>query len=431
MEAVTAVGLTLNIVRLAELAAQTGHYINATRNASKSRARLAREATSLLLLLTDLRHRLEDVDTSSDPWFRGIRSLVVQHGVLDLFKTDLQALGEKLDPQAGWKKAGSLMLWPLKEKDIERLLSQIERLKSLVTVALQQDGFSLMLAMRTQNTELANSITRMTKDLGELQHDSIEYALALERRKVIAWLSPLNFTSQQDDTISKRQAHTGRWFFKTQQFQSWMHGEEAVLWCTGIPGSGKTVLTSVVVAYLQHLFASQLGARIGYLYLNHQQHSNHTPTTLIGSLLQQLVRSEGHVVSNELIEYYESHSDVGRRPRLSEIFQILQAEVRRLDVYFVVLDALDEGAETTRSILLAHLVRLRPKIRLMVTSRQKPIPIYDLQSVLILEIRARNTDLRLYLRDRLKELPMARHIEGDRMLEAHIVETIVNKAKGM
>ncbi|MCJ1282431.1 hypothetical protein MMC26_001754 [Xylographa opegraphella] len=218
MEAVIAISLTLNIVRLAELTAQTGHYINAARNASKSRARLAREAASLLSLLTDLRHRLEDVDTSSDPWFQGVRSLVVHHGLLDLFKTELEVLGERLDPQTGWKKAGSLILWPLKEKDIDRLLSRIERLKSLVTVALQQDGFSLMMAIRNQNTELATSITSMTKELGALQNDSIENALALERRHVMAWLSPLSFAFQQDNTISIRHGHTGRWFFKTQQF---------------------------------------------------------------------------------------------------------------------------------------------------------------------------------------------------------------------
>ncbi|MCJ1387649.1 hypothetical protein MMC18_000492 [Xylographa bjoerkii] len=222
-----------------------------------------------------------------------------------MFKADLQVLAEKLDPHAGWKKAASLMLWPLIEKDINDLLSRIVRLKGLVNVALQQDGFTLMLAIRDQNTEIGSSIASMNNELGELKQDT----------------------------------------------------------------------------YLQHQFASQPDVRIGYIYLNHQQHDHHTPTTLIGSLLQQLIRSGGHVVSNELIEYYESHSDAGRRPRLSEIFHILQAEVRRLDVFFVILDALDEGEETTRSILLAHLVRLQPKIRLIVTSRQEPIPVYELQSV--------------------------------------------------
>ncbi|EXJ70463.1 uncharacterized protein A1O5_06532 [Cladophialophora psammophila CBS 110553] len=79
MDPVTAVGLRASIVQLIDSTTKAIKYLNNVNNAPKDRARLAREATSLLALLTDLRHRLEEA-SSTDQWLTGIRSLGVKGG---------------------------------------------------------------------------------------------------------------------------------------------------------------------------------------------------------------------------------------------------------------------------------------------------------------------------------------------------------------
>jgi hypothetical protein len=66
MDPVTVIGLVAGIVQLIDTTTKAIKYINDVKDAPRDRARLAREATSLLALLTDLRYRLEE-SKSTDP----------------------------------------------------------------------------------------------------------------------------------------------------------------------------------------------------------------------------------------------------------------------------------------------------------------------------------------------------------------------------
>jgi hypothetical protein len=79
MDLVTVVGLAFSIIQLIDAIVKAVKYLNYVKNASKDRAMLAQEATSLLVLLTNLRYRVEDPKTA-DPWFTGICSLGVEGG---------------------------------------------------------------------------------------------------------------------------------------------------------------------------------------------------------------------------------------------------------------------------------------------------------------------------------------------------------------
>jgi hypothetical protein len=52
-------------------------------------------------------------------------------------------------------------------------------------------------------------------------------------RKIIQWLSELNFWEKQDDTFERCQEGTGQWLLDDPLFQTWLNGETTVLWCPG------------------------------------------------------------------------------------------------------------------------------------------------------------------------------------------------------
>ena len=419
MDPVTAVGLALKVVTLT---LETVGYINDVGKAPKTRARLAREATNLLTLLTDLRYRLEDVETSSDPWFRGVRSLFLPGGALQLYKEDMEDIAKKLNPRRGWTKFVIFLDWPLIAKDIDAILAKIERLKTLITIALNQDGLTLSLAIKEDITKLRAA----SEDLQSSQTN-------IERQRAIAWLSPLSesFANQQSDTLSKRQPGTGNWLLETMEYRSWLHGGEGILWCYGLPGTGKSVLVSIVIAHLEKHIAQENETALAYAYCSYKEQSKQSPVALIGALLQQIVHHRPEIVSSEVMAYYEEAGDIGRRPTLTQVSQLLHSEIQRLGTAYIVLDALDECEESTRDIVLQHLMKLRPKIRLLITSRQMPQTGPGLHPVCTLEIRATDADIQECLEYRLRERRLARHVLGDHELENIIITTVLEKAKGM
>jgi hypothetical protein len=138
MDPVTAVGLVASIIQLIDATTTAIKYLNDVKDAPKDRAALAREGSSLLALLTDLRYRLEEAE-STDPWFNSVRSLGVEGGPLEQFKDVMEELARKLKPEAGIKKFGKALIWTLDKNAIGNILSKIERLKTLVSLALQKD----------------------------------------------------------------------------------------------------------------------------------------------------------------------------------------------------------------------------------------------------------------------------------------------------
>jgi hypothetical protein len=138
MDPITAVGLAASIVQLIDATTKAIKYLNGVKDAPKERATLAREGSSLLALFIDLRYRVEEAK-STDTWFTGVRSLTGEGGPLGQFKDIMEELAKKLKPEAGIKKFGKALIWTLDKNEISNILSKIERLKTLVTLALQKD----------------------------------------------------------------------------------------------------------------------------------------------------------------------------------------------------------------------------------------------------------------------------------------------------
>lgn len=430
MDLVTAVGLAVNVATLIQVTLQIVQYINDVGNAPKDRATLAREATSLLVLFTNLRYQLENIETLNDPWFRGIRSIGFQNGPLQIFKEEMEKLAAKLKTQRGLKRYGRMLTWPLHARDVTDALARIERMKTLIGLALQHDSSALLLALKGLAEQTAGSVDQVTHALDEIQTQSYD----TERRDIIAWLSPISFVAQQVDIFSKWQQGTGNWFLETADFRNWIDGRgSSILWCSGLPGAGKTVLVSVVITYLQQQFTIDCDIGVGYIYCSYKAHGSQTSANLIGSLLQQIVQRTRMTLSSEIMAYYEEFSDVGKGPTLSQICHLLETETRRLNHVFIVIDALDECEETTRETLILCLSKLSPKIRLLITSRHMPMVNDEaaLQGLNYLEIQASDMDIRKYLEQRLTERRMSRHIRNDPELKETIVRTIVGKAQGM
>ena len=127
-----------SIIATLQLSAEVLTYLNDVKNASKDRAQCAIEASNLHSLLIKLRFRLEEGDTRQ-PWYTTVRTLAVENGPLDQFKQALETLQTKMTNGSRLKQAGRPLIWKLQKEEIASILARMERLKTLIEIALQMD----------------------------------------------------------------------------------------------------------------------------------------------------------------------------------------------------------------------------------------------------------------------------------------------------
>jgi len=69
-----------------------------------------------------------------------------------------------------------------------------------------------------------------------------------DRSNILAWLSPLNPKLRHEDIQDSRVGNVGEWLLQSEEFRSWQAGsggsksDNAVLFCYGDPGVGKTFI---------------------------------------------------------------------------------------------------------------------------------------------------------------------------------------------
>jgi hypothetical protein len=129
---------TASIIAVLQLSSKVIGYLNDVKDASKDRAKCAIEAANTNSLLTALRFRLEEGD-SNTPWYTAVRALAVENGPLDQFKQALEQLQSNMTGGGKMRKAGDALVWKFKKEEIASILGRVERLKTLVEVALQMD----------------------------------------------------------------------------------------------------------------------------------------------------------------------------------------------------------------------------------------------------------------------------------------------------
>ena len=280
------------------------------------------------------------------------------------------------------------------------------------------------------------------------------YAAPDEQSQILTWLSPLEPRLRHQNIQDRRVENVGEWLLQTEEFRSWCASEggesdDAVLFCYGDPGVGKTyiryynkdkprgmegkgqVLTSRDISSLViDSLCDQAGGQnvaVACLYLDFAAQKEQSSTSMLGALLKQVVG--GAEVPGGIARAYEDQKKVigGRAPRLSDIVEMLQTTTSERRT-FICIDALDECAAEHRVKFLNSLneiLKKSPGTRVFVTGRlhiQDEIGKRLSGRVAAIRITPRRGDIVRYLRNRLDEdtTPDAM----DSSLEADILKKI-------
>ncbi|MCJ1424509.1 hypothetical protein MMC29_002397, partial [Sticta canariensis] len=433
-----ALGATASIIAILNLSSKVLGYLTDVKTASKDRDKCAVETSNLYSLLFRLKSLLEE-GSSNEPWYNTVRALGVENGPLDQYKQALEQLQAKVARGGKRKAVGDSLTWNFIKDEVASILARMGRLNTLVQVALEMDHLKLSQAIK-KCADITHSKVEAVKDdtsfirthipgvqsgLDVIQQDH-DHA---RHKKLMGWISPTEFPAQQSDFIARRQEGTGEWFLNDPKFTQWLQTPKGTLFCPGIPGAGKTIITAIAI---DHLWNAVRSSTIGvaYVYCNYNAHADQNAADLLAAILKQLVQTQPSIAT-PVENLHQQHADRGTRPLFEEIFSALQSVLANYSSVYIAVDALDELPDRhgTRRQFLAKLQELQGKLdlRLLATSRFIPDIMSELSTALRLEVRASDEDINRFVAG--QKLPKC--IQDDNTLQERVRDKVVKAVDGM
>jgi len=253
-----------------------------------------------------------------------------------------------------------------------------------------------------------------------------------QRDKAYQWLSPPDPSTNHNKALQQRHAGTGHWFVKGETFSSFKDGAVPILWLHGIPGCGKTVLSSTIIEDLRGSSGTTATALL-YFYFVFDDQRKQTFDSALRSLVCQL--AHGSEIAFQQLDHLRRNA----QPSTQELSQILEKMLNGGDRVTIVLDALDEC--TTRDELLKWIQQLMASeigsVEMVVTSRKE----YDIKSVLEKFVREEATiplqqhdvdaDIRAYVHARIRTDADWERWRSKPQVQDEIEVGLMTKASGM
>ncbi|KAI1774269.1 hypothetical protein F4818DRAFT_448840 [Hypoxylon cercidicola] len=312
-------------------------------------------------------------------------------------------------------------------------------------------GYAAM-AAAAYAKDLLNTITpnkvaaerKLSEILSDVKEDVKQIRAGVERgqahshfNQVISWLSPPDPSTNLNTALKRRNPGSGQWLLRHAGYSTWKSEPNSFLWLHGIPGCGKTILSSTVVEDLRNTHPDN------HLYFyfdftdSDKQHLDNAIRSLISQLYHQRedVREHLHLL----------HSSCGRgrqQPSLELLCTTFQDMVQQVGEVCIVLDALDECSTRNeyRTGLLQWIQNLRNTqmdIHLLVTSR----PEQDIkttienccrsQDIIPIQSNLIEEDIHMYIHARVQEHQGLQRWQSRPDVQTEIKDALTEKADGM
>lgn len=163
-----------------------------------------------------------------------------------------------------------------------------------------QDHFTISKATREALTDWVNEIRapffRIAQGVSQIQ----DQLLQNQRTEIFRWLSTVPCESHHHEACKRILPNTGIWLLQCSSFLNWQRSSSsAIFWLNGIPGSGKSKLTSIVIQTLLNQQVEACAQRPPLAYFYYSQKSSDPRTAdareILCALIRQLTGHDAHL----------------------------------------------------------------------------------------------------------------------------------------
>ncbi|KAI9695778.1 MAG: hypothetical protein M1820_008451 [Bogoriella megaspora] len=260
------------------------------------------------------------------------------------------------------------------QERIRTLRGQLNDCKSTLTVALSTATTITMIRQESLIREMKSMMLNENQELKE-QADKCRSVLLLtdpyvDREKLIS-------------IKGKRVTATCEWLCETETYQSWLYDSPRLLWISGGPGKGKTMLSIYLTEELERRTRNFGEPDLIFFFCSHQDENRNTAVSIVRGLVCQIIEKRP-MLAKHVLPYLETRETEQKTLKSFEglwiIFRKLVQDPE-LGSIFCVLDGLDECDDDTFRKLLSRLVdifsgediqQVVQTFRLVIISRDLP-----------------------------------------------------------
>ncbi|KAI9167944.1 Vegetative incompatibility protein [Paramyrothecium foliicola] len=194
-------------------------------------------------------------------------------------------------------------------------------------------------ARRTREAEEV----RRTQEIAEQENRN--------RREMYGWLQGSNMKNDHDGykAVMEEYPNSGRWLLQKREFQKWFDrfpSTPALLWINGIPGAGKTILSSLIIEEAKSLPHKPV---VLFFYFRTDVEEKNNFIVLARNLLRQSL-----VYSPSLLSFfYEKYKNSveASLTTISDIKELLEVAIRHNPSVYIILDGVDECPRDERKVI--------------------------------------------------------------------------------
>ncbi|KAF4458312.1 hypothetical protein FALBO_14955 [Fusarium albosuccineum] len=300
-------------------------------------------------------------------------------------------------------------------------------------------------------------LKRMLKDFdapvhrwGKALHAVTDQLHGERRIRIVRWISSEPHGQYHIQANSEVLEGTGEWLVHDPTFIRWKNeSASSILWLYGIPGSGKSKLTSIVVEDAQHAFRQNQAPAPVYFYCsrNPAEPGRSDPPSILASIARQLSTPQprGPLLKAAIDVYKrrEEEAFASGPLRLDESRKLILnlLEQHKDASMTIVIDALDECNSATRGDLmdtLEELLKASPcLLKIFVSSRTDQDIVYKLKNYPNMHLSSdRNSaDIDLFVQSETQRLidkgSLLRFSTRKAEIRDKIIHELTSKAQGI
>lgn len=227
---------------------------------------------------------------------------------------------------------------------------------------------------------------------------------------------------------------TCQWITQRRELRTWIEGlskpqASNIFWLIGLPATGKTVLSSVVIDHLQFL-----GKSCQYSFISSNHQTKRTGAYCLRSIATQLAITNADFASQLLALHEETGITFNSQNQpfkviWEKIFEGIIFKMRFPHPLYWVLDAVDEADQQCQ--LINHLNKMQPITPIGVFFASRPVKIPPLPFrnaspiTLFLSEADTYTDMQNYV-----ERSVEASLPDNERIQAEVTKTILDKASG-
>ncbi|EGD94597.1 hypothetical protein TESG_02106 [Trichophyton tonsurans CBS 112818] len=274
-------------------------------------------------------------------------------------------------------------------KEAVRLAAKLERYKSFFILAFQLNSRAREEESRSITSSMKNQLETIGAAQKRLEEKHEAEIQGKMKDEILDWLGNATVAAHSD-SLESRHPESGEWFLSSSEFIDWISGDSSNLWLDGIAGSGKTVLMSMAIDYLQELAENKDELSVAYHYCGSPETRQDGLGKLLGRLVSQVLRQAKP--GPTLSDTFNTLSRLkyrSRYPSLEKMKMTLTTIGSCLSTVFMVIDGIDELADSDG---LLRIIR-------EISAASKSFQIFDIKSNLNCDLI--DSDIERYVRSRV------------------------------